>query len=282
MTEERNVLINYYEKLPVAVYICDRDDTLVEFNTAAALLFGMLPQKGRKDWYPSIAIYDQDGRRISTGYRPVSAAIKLMPEGYRQEFRFRLPNNADRYILVSSVAIRDELGTAQRRSENEHALLAAIIESSEDAIVAKDLTGHITSWNRGAERMFGYTAAEAIGRHIGLIIPAERLPEETRIIKAIREGKKVEHFETVRLTKQGQTIPISLTISPVRDTHGRIIGASKIARDNPAETGRGGTADLYGSTRRYGCTADRRAKSSAPQRERTRTVKEPVCIDGFS
>lgn len=243
MTEERSVLINYYENLPVAVYICDRNDELVDFNTAAALLFNIPPQKGGKGWYPSLAIYDQDGRRIEKGYRPVTNALKIHPDGHRQEFRFRLPDNTDRYILASSVAIRDVTGgydgaihtlsdiTAQRQSEGEHALLAAIIESSEDAIIAKDLEGRITSWNPGAERLFGYGAAEAIGQHISLIIPQDRLPEEARIIKAIREGKKVEHFETVRLTKAGQAIPISLTISPVRNGRGRIIGASKIARD---------------------------------------------------
>jgi PAS domain S-box-containing protein len=112
------------------------------------------------------------------------------------------------------------------------ALLSAIVDSSQDAIVSKTLDGIVTSWNRAAEEMFGYTAAEAIGRHItSLIIPPERLPEEDYILDRIRHGQNVDHFETIRMTKDGRRLNISVTISPVRDKHGRIIGASKIARD---------------------------------------------------
>lgn len=109
--------------------------------------------------------------------------------------------------------------------------LAAIIESSEDAIVGKSLEGVIQSWNAGAERIFGYPAEEAIGKHITLIIPPERVAEETLIIDRIRRGENVEHFETVRLRKDGVPIPVSLSISPIKSRDGRIIGASKIARD---------------------------------------------------
>ena len=111
------------------------------------------------------------------------------------------------------------------------ARLAAIVHSSDDAIISKDLNGVVTSWNRGAERLFGYTAAEAIGQPIALIIPKDRRDEETRILKRIRRGEMVEHFETIRANKEGKMVDISLTISPVRDARGRIIGASKIARD---------------------------------------------------
>jgi PAS domain S-box-containing protein len=109
--------------------------------------------------------------------------------------------------------------------------LAAIVESSDDAIVSKDLNGYILSWNRSAERMFGFTAAEAIGRHISIIIPKERLSEEDEVLKRIRLGEAVEHFETVRNRKNGTSLPISLTISPIRDADGKVVGASKIARD---------------------------------------------------
>lgn len=111
------------------------------------------------------------------------------------------------------------------------ALLSAIVESSGDAIVSKTLEGIITSWNRAAENMFGYSAAEAIGRSIRLIIPADRQQEEDYILGQIRRGEKVEHFETVRQTKDGRQLDISLTVSPVRDSAGRVVGASKIARD---------------------------------------------------
>ena len=110
-------------------------------------------------------------------------------------------------------------------------LLAAIVQSSDDAIVSKTLDGIITSWNLAAERMFGYTAPEVIGKSITIIIPTDRLNEEERVLSSIRQGRAVEHFETVRRRKDGQLLDISLTVSPVRLASGQIIGASKIARD---------------------------------------------------
>jgi len=111
------------------------------------------------------------------------------------------------------------------------ARLAAIVESSEDAIVSKDLNGIIQTWNPAAERIFGYTAAEAIGQNITIIIPPERLSEETEVLSRVRAGLSVEHFETIRRRKDGTEIAISLTVSPVRGPGGEIMGASKIARD---------------------------------------------------
>ncbi len=109
--------------------------------------------------------------------------------------------------------------------------LAAIVESSDDAIVSKTLEGVITSWNAAAERLFGYSAAEAVGQPILMIIPRERHTEEAHVLEQIRSGQKVEHFETIRVAKNGREIPISLTVSPIRDAQGKIVGASKIARD---------------------------------------------------
>jgi PAS domain S-box-containing protein len=109
--------------------------------------------------------------------------------------------------------------------------LAAIVQSSDDAIVSKTLEGVITSWNPAAERIFGWAAAEAIGRHITLIIPDDRRHEEDEVLARVRRGEAVDHFETVRRTKEGTLIDIALTVSPVRDATGRIVGASKIARD---------------------------------------------------
>src|SRR4051812_2011514 len=109
--------------------------------------------------------------------------------------------------------------------------LARVVESSDDAIVSKDLNGVITSWNRAAERMFGYTAAEAVGRSIRMIIPADRQSEEDMVLGRIRAGESLTHFETIRQRKDGTLIPISLTVSPIHDDTGRVVGASKIARD---------------------------------------------------
>ncbi|OHV78223.1 PAS domain S-box protein [Rhizobium sp. LCM 4573] len=111
------------------------------------------------------------------------------------------------------------------------AFLAAIVESSDDAIVSKSLSGVIRTWNKGAERVFGYTAHEAVGRPITIVIPDDRLDEEPAILARIQAGERVDHFETTRRRKDGTLIDISLTISPIRDSSGKIIGASKIARD---------------------------------------------------
>src|ERR1051325_8249337 len=108
---------------------------------------------------------------------------------------------------------------------------ARVVDSSDDAIVSKDLNGTIISWNRAAERMFGYTAAETVGKSIRLIIPADRQHEEDTVLATIRRGEAVTHFETIRQRKDGTLIPISLTVSPIYDDQGNVVGASKIARD---------------------------------------------------
>jgi PAS domain S-box-containing protein len=121
--------------------------------------------------------------------------------------------------------------TEQRKAQRSARFLASIVESSEDAIIGKDVSGIITSWNQGAERIFGYTAAEAVGRPIAMLAPSDRTDEMPGILKRIRRGERVEHFDTVRRAKDGRLVPISLTVSPIKDEDGIIIGASKIARD---------------------------------------------------
>jgi len=133
--------------------------------------------------------------------------------------------NNERMVL----AIED--ATERTREEEVRARLAAVVESSDDAIVSKTLEGIITSWNRAAEGMFGYSAAEAVGQHITLIIPVERRAEEDDVLARLRRGEKVDHFETERVAKNGRRVMVSLTVSPVKDGAGRVIGASKVARD---------------------------------------------------
>ncbi|MET0647573.1 MAG: PAS domain S-box protein, partial [Pyrinomonadaceae bacterium] len=116
-------------------------------------------------------------------------------------------------------------------AEFAQARLAAIVESADDAIISKTLEGNITSWNKGAERIFGYTAEEAIGQHVTILFPADHIDEEPAIIARIRSGERVEHYETVRRRKDGTLIDLSLTISPILAPDGRIVGASKVARD---------------------------------------------------
>jgi PAS domain S-box-containing protein len=125
--------------------------------------------------------------------------------------------------------------TKRKQAEEITGLLAAIVASSDDAIISKDRDGIITSWNKSAERIFGYTPEEAIGQHVTLIIPPERHAEESDILGRLWQGERVEHFHTVRQRKNGSLLDVSLTISPVRDSSGRVIGASKVARDITAQ-----------------------------------------------
>ena len=137
--------------------------------------------------------------------------------------------DSDGDIIGASKTARDIRD--RRAAELAQMRLAAIVQSSDDAIVSKDLNGIVMTWNAGAERVFGYTAAEMIGQSITKVIPAERLDEETFVLREVRAGRRVEHFETVRQHKSGRLLDISLTVSPILDANGRVIGASKIARD---------------------------------------------------
>lgn len=164
--------------------------------------------------HPEIAFEDDIDKLLAT-HEALAACVLNDPEA---------TDNISQSLL-------DELPALRLKADKAIGLLAAIVDSSEDAIVSKTLEGIITSWNAGAERLFGYTASEAVGQHISLIIPIDRRGEETVIIERIKRGQAIEHFDTVRIRKDHKTLDISLTISPIRDASGKIIGASKIARD---------------------------------------------------
>ena len=175
-------------------------------------------------------------------------------ERVKVEFEsFHPPLNS--WFLFRAYPTRDGISvyfvdvTERKKAEGATGLLAAIVDSSDDAIISKNLDGLITSWNRAAERIFGYTAEEAVGRHVTLIIPDERREEETEILGRLKRGERVNHFHTVRVRKDGGSIDVSLTISPVRDSSGRIIGASKVARD--ITTQRRAEAELRESEERF-------------------------------
>jgi PAS domain S-box-containing protein len=162
---------------------------------------------------------------------------------FTMEKRYIRKDQSIVWVNMTVSAVRDASGrmkhfitvvediTGRREAEEIRARLAAIVESSDDGIVSKNLDGIITSWNAGAARIFGYTTEEAIGQPVTIIIPPDLRDQEARILARLRNGERIEHFETVRMTKAGEKINVSLTISPVRDSRGRIIGASKIARD---------------------------------------------------
>ena len=169
---------------------------------------------------------------------------------FREELPYWLGDGRERIVDFSMHPIRDPSGsvmflhptgvditerkqaeTALRESEQRLRLIGSVVDFSDDAIVSKNLDGIISSWNRGAERLFGYPAEEAIGQPITMIIPQERLDEERQILTRIRRGERIDHFETIRQRKEGSLVAISLTVSPVKNSEGKIVGASKIARD---------------------------------------------------
>jgi two-component system sensor kinase FixL len=135
------------------------------------------------------------------------------------------------YQLIESLGHPSTTTSAPREAKDRFRLLASIVASSDDAIISKDLDGIITSWNKGAEKLFGYTAEEAVGKPVTILIPPGQHNEEDMILERIRRGDRIEHYETVRQRKDGSSIVVSLTVSPVKNVEGRIVGASKIARD---------------------------------------------------
>jgi PAS domain S-box-containing protein len=144
------------------------------------------------------------------------------------------PIRDTQHRLIGVVLVFHDV-TETRRAWLAQRRLAAIVESSDDAIISKSLDGFITSWNKSAERIFGYTAEEAIGKHVTMLIPPDRQQEEPVILERLRRGERVDHYETIRVTKDGRQLNMSLTISPIHDEAGHIVGASKIARDITAQ-----------------------------------------------
>jgi PAS domain S-box-containing protein len=233
----------FLEALGVAVYTTDADGFITSFNEAAVELWGRRPEIGKDKWCGSWRLYSTDGRPMAHDECPMgitlrenrsvrgAEAIAERPDGTRVWFEpYPTPLRDGSGALVGAVNVLVDI-TERKRAEGAESYLSAIITSCDDAIVSKDLDGKITSWNQGAERLFGYTAEEACGQSIRLIIPSDRQSEEDEVLSRVRRGECVEHFETVRKRKDGSEIDISLTVSPVKNKAGRVIGASKIAHD---------------------------------------------------
>lgn len=232
-----------YDNLPVAVYTCDTSGYVDYYNDAAVKLWGYAPEVGKVRWGGAWEVYTRDGRPMTEATCALAATIAKGVPVQGEEIIIVQRDGTKRNVLPYPAPIFNEAGeltgavntlvdiTEEKARESKEAMLAAIIRSSEDAIISKTLAGTITTWNEAAERMYGYTEQEAIGRNITMIIPDDRMDEEIMIISKISRGENMEHFETIRKGKTGELIPVSLTISPIKDSRGIIIGASKIARD---------------------------------------------------
>jgi PAS domain S-box-containing protein len=231
------------EALPVALYTTDADGRITFYNEAAVKLSGRRPELGSDQWCVTWRLYRTDGSFLRHDQCPMAIALKEQrpirgieaiaerPDGSRVLFEpYPTPLFDENGRLCGAINMLVDL-TERQDSDAKAAYLAAIVESSDDIIVSKTLDGYITSWNAGAERVFGYKPAEMIGQPITRIIPPELHKEEQHILAELKSGKRLDHFETVRVTKDGRRINVSLTVSPVRDKLGNIIGASKVARD---------------------------------------------------
>jgi PAS domain S-box-containing protein len=231
------------EKLPAAVYATDAAGRITFYNEAAAELWGCRPEIGKSEFCGSWKLFWPDGTPLPHDECPMALTLKHKrpvrgveavaerPDGARVPFMpYPTPVFDASGNLTGAVNMLVDLSD-RKQSEYAAQRLAAIVESSDDAIVSKDLNGFIVSWNRGAEQLFGYLAEEVTDQHISILIPQERHDEEPAILDRIRHGERIDHYETVRRRKDGRLLDISLTVSPVRDGAGRIVGASKIARD---------------------------------------------------
>jgi PAS domain S-box-containing protein len=234
------------ELFPMAAYAVRAPDGVIAwFNSRAAELWGRMPKIGATDerFCGAHTLYHADGTYMAHCDTPVALALKTGDSVHEEEVVIEKPDGSRVTVSVHINPIRDNDGgivgvvnffhdiSERKQAERTTGLLAAIVGSSDDAIISKNLDGTITTWNKGAERIFGYTAEEAIGHCITMIIPPARLDEEVAILERLKRGERVDHFETVRLRKDGAQLDVSLTISPLKDTHGRVVGASKVARD---------------------------------------------------
>lgn len=232
------LLADVFDALPMAIYTTDAAGKIVCSNAVAATLFGAEPAEGawtgaRQLYWPNgLPMRDTPMSIAIKERRPIRGAEGLIdgPDGTLLRVLIYSTPMFQGDMVIGGVNVIVELGEQNRTAYLEQRL-AAIVESSEDAIISKDLSGTIITWNRAAERLFGYTAAEAIGRPILMLIPDDRRQEEDAILASIRSGTPVARYETLRKRKDGTLVPIALTVSPLRDRSGRIIGASKIARD---------------------------------------------------
>jgi PAS domain S-box-containing protein len=219
--------------------------TITYYNSRAAALWGKAPIGGDTDerFASILRFFRADGTPISYLETPMAKVLSGGAPVRNHELVIERSDGSRITTLANVDPLIDDAGkmvgainvfrdvTDWKIADQASRQLAAIVESSDDAIISKDLNGIITSWNRAAEQLFGYAAEEAVGKSITLLIPPDRHNEEPGILERVRRGERIDHYETVRQRKDGSLLDISLTVSPIRDDLGNIIGASKIARD---------------------------------------------------
>jgi PAS domain S-box-containing protein len=242
------------QHLPVAVYACDAQGRILWFNARAADIWGRSPRiADEAEKYCGSYLCQLNGRPIAHDETPMAAVLRSGQALRGVECQFERPDGSRVWAVLHIEPVKDESGhligaiscfhettathvivdtTAEQAAADEvRHRLATIVETSDDAIISKNLDGIIMTWNRGAERIFGYTAEEVVGKPVTVLMPPERYDEEPGILARLRRGERIDHYETVRRRKDGTLIDISLTVSPVRDNAGHIVGAAKIARD---------------------------------------------------
>ncbi|QDZ10664.1 PAS domain S-box protein [Devosia ginsengisoli] len=231
------------EALPAAIYTTDAAGHITYYNEAATALWGVRPELGNSEFCGSWKLFWPDGTPLPHNECPMALALTERRPNRGLEAVAERPDGTRVHFLPYPTPLFDRAGnliggvnmlmdiTARHQADAAAQQLAAIVEASDDAILSKDLNGVITSWNRGAERLFGYLADEIIGLPVMVLIPADRQHEEPDILARIRRGERIEHFETIRRRKDGSLVEISLTVSPIKNPQGKVIGASKIARD---------------------------------------------------
>jgi PAS domain S-box-containing protein len=235
------------QALPAPIYTCDANGYILTYNKAAAALWGREPEPGKDAWSGALKMYTIEGKPLPLNQSPMAIAIREGREIQDAEIIIERPDGIRRIIMHHPKPFFNAAGqvtgainmlvdiTDHKNIEESNGHFAAIVESSDDAIISKTLESIVTSWNKSAERIFGYTAQEMIGVSITKIVPPDRLDEEPQILERLKRGERIDHFETKRLTKDGRLLDISLSISPVKNSKGVIIGASKIARDITAQ-----------------------------------------------
>lgn len=232
-----------FTSAPMAVFVCDRNAVIQNYNRRAVELWGREPVCGVEKHCGSAKLWLPNGELLPHDKSPVMEVLRTGIPALNIEVSIERPDGSRVPVLVNFAALKDAEGeitgavttfidvTERKEAELAMARMATIVECSDDAIIAKDLHGVIETWNRGAERLFGYTEQQAVGQPVTLLMPADRVGEERVILERIRRGEHIEHYESVGRRKDGTLLDVSMTISPIFDAHGQIVGASKIARD---------------------------------------------------